>query len=190
VTRRHDATEPDATLALIERLASPAVTPASGTAIALVLSTALALITKAALRSAPSWPGSGGALAQADALRVRVERSADAVELSYSSAMEALEGEAGDGVLADRLRAAVDALVELASNAEAAAELAAETSTGCDPSHRADATVAVLLCDSCVRACSYLVELNLTTTPDDRSTGELRLMVESVRGATSRALSE
>lgn len=190
MTRRHDATVPDATLGLIERLGGPGVTPASGTGIALVVSTALALTSKAAQRSAASWPGSGGALAQADALRDRVERSAEAVELSYSSAMDALAGDAGDGVLADRLRAAVDALVELAAVAETAAELAAETSTGCDPAHRADATVAALLCDAAVRACSYLVELNLTTTPDDRSTGELRLMVESVRGATSRALSE
>ena len=95
--------------------------------------------------------------------------------------MEALAGATGDEVLAERLRAAVDALVDLAAQAETAAELAAETATGCDPAHRADAAVASLLCDSAVRSCAYLVELNLTTTPDDRSTGELRLMLDSVR---------
>lgn len=188
--RRHEATSADVTSALIDRLAAPDVTPASGTALALVVEIALALVTKAASRSAATWAGSGGALAQADALRRRVERSAGAVELSYASAMEALGGDAGGDVLADRLRAAVDALVELASQAEAAAELAADTSSGCDPAHRADATVAALLCVSAVRGCSHLVELNLTTTPEDRSTGELRLMIESVREATSRALSE
>lgn len=190
MTRRHDATEPDATLALIERLAAPGVTPASGTAIALVVDAALALVTKAAARSADTWAGSGGALAQADAVRNRVLSCAEGVELSYCAAMEALAGATGDEMLAERLRAAVDALVELAAQAETAAELAAETATGCDPAYRADAAVASLLCDSAVRACAYLVDLNLTTTPDDRSTGELRLMVESVRSASSRALSD
>jgi formiminotetrahydrofolate cyclodeaminase len=190
VARRHEATVPDATLDLVERLAAPEVTPASGTAVALVVEVALSLIIKAATRSAATWAGSGGALAQADLLRVRVLRCGGAVELSYVAAMEALAGEAGDGPLEERLRSAVEALVDLAAQAETTAELAAETSTGCDPAHRADATVAALLCDAAVRSCAHLVELNLTTTPDDRSTGELRLMIDSVRTSTSRALSE
>ena len=190
MARRHDATAPDATFDLVGRLAEPGVTPASGTAVALVVEVALSLITKAASRSAATWAGSGGVLAQADNLRERVLRSGEAVELSYVAAMEALAGESGEGVLEERLRSAVEALLDLATQAETTAELAAETSTGCDPAHRADATIAALFCDAAVRACAHLVELNLTTTPDDRSTGELRLMIESVRASTSRALSE
>lgn len=190
MARRHEATAPDATLDLVERLAAPDVTPAAGTAVALVVEVALSLITKTATRSAATWAGSGGVLAQADNLRERVLRCGEAVELSYAAAMEALAGASGDGVLEERLRTAVEALVDLATQAETTAELAAETSTCCDPAHRADATVAALLCDAAVRSCAHLVELNLTTTPDDRSTCELRLMIESVRASTSRALSE
>jgi formiminotetrahydrofolate cyclodeaminase len=191
VGRRHEATGEDATSALVDRIASPDVTPASGTAVALVLELALALVNKTASRSAATWPGSGGALAQIDRVRERVQRCGEAVELSYAAAMEALAGEAGaDGVLEERLRAAVDALLDLAAQAETTAELAAEISCCCDPAHRADATVAALLCDSAVRACAHLVELNLLSTPDDRSAGELRLMTDSVRASTSRALAE
>ena len=103
VGRRHDATAPDATFDLVERLAEPDVTPASGTAVALVVEVALALITKAASRSAATWAGSGGVLAQADNLRERVLRCGEAVELSYVAAMEALAGEGGEGVLEGRL---------------------------------------------------------------------------------------
>ena len=142
MARRHEATTPDATLDLVERLASPDVTPAAGTAVALVVDVALSLITKAAARSAATWAGSGGVLAQADNLRERVLHCGDAVELSYVAAMEALAGESGDGVLEERLRTAVEALVDLATQADTTAELAAETSTCCDPAHRADATVA------------------------------------------------
>ena len=71
MARRHDATAPDATFDLVDRLAEPGVTPASGTAVALVVEVALSLITKAASRSAATWAGSGGVLAQADPARAR-----------------------------------------------------------------------------------------------------------------------
>ena len=189
MARRHEATG-DAVLGLVDRIASPAVTPASGTAVAVVLELALALVTKTATRSAATWPGSGGALAQCERLRARILRCGEAVELSYAAAMEALGKPDGEGVLEDRLRAAVDALTDLGAQAETTAQLAAETSCACDPAHRADATVAAIMCDSAVRACGHLVDLNLTTTPDDRASGELRLMIESVRESTARALSE
>ncbi len=173
-------------LELAERLSGATPTPAAGTAVAGVVEIAMALVAKVAARSAADWPEAGGVAAQVDAMVLRVTARAEGVELSYATALEAIE-QGGDESIERALAAAVDAALAEEEACAAATELAAATAGRCNPAHRADAVAAALLCEAATRACAHLVAVNLTTTAQSDALGRSSLLVDQATAAARRA---
>ena len=144
---------------------------------------------KAARRSRDVWPEAGGAIAQAAALDARLQQAATALEVSYESAIEALEAGDQDYIALHVPRAAQESL-ELARIAADVAELAVDTGHRCDQAHHADMAVAAMLAEAATRAGAHLVSVNLLSREDDERSSEARLLVGRAQAAAVTLASE
>ncbi|WP_354701544.1 hypothetical protein DSM112329_01863 [Paraconexibacter sp. AEG42_29] len=169
-------------LQMLEDIAHGRDATASGSAAAMTAATAAALISMAARASRASWADAGGAIAQAESLRSRLQAhiATDADAYQQARSLLAQSGKDRDhrgaprapGAPAatpdERERALTSALIHAAQEplliAEAAAEVAEvavwTVGDGC-ADHRADAVGAVLLAAAACRTAAHLVEINL-----------------------------
>jgi methenyltetrahydrofolate cyclohydrolase len=177
---------------LLDTLASDRRVPGGGSAAAVAVALATALVGKVARVSRGQWLGASGAVAQADALRLRAAPLAQADAAAYAAALVALRPGAGPSPRAERVS---DALAEAAAIplrvAEAGAdvaELAALTAEKGDPDLRGDALAAALLAAAATEAAARLVEINLATTEADERVGHARELGAQARAAARRVL--
>jgi formiminotetrahydrofolate cyclodeaminase len=195
---------------VLEDVSRQQIATAAGSASALTAAFAAALVSMVARAARRSWPDSGGAIAAAESLRVRLCVLAASDAKAYQRARELLQRGGADrehhgaGVApAIRRLNATERGAELAGAldeaaavplaiAEAAAELAAlaawtAESGGAD--HRADAVVATVLAEAAARGCAHLVQINLGVHPDNQVGTRARAAATAAMASRDRALS-
>jgi formiminotetrahydrofolate cyclodeaminase len=176
---------------LLDQLAERTPAPAGGSAAGIAVAMAAALVAMAARFSTGHWDGAAGAVAQAEALRVRAARR-DAA--AYAAALATLrQAGAGDSVdrdrrLGDALSLAAEVPLEIASVAADVAELAAEVARLGNPNLRADAAAAGVLAEASARIAANLVAVNLTMRTEDGRIAESRAAAEAAATAARRAV--
>ena len=118
--------------ALLEELAAPREVPGAGSALAVALAAAAAVVQMTARLSPESWAEAAGVAAQADSLRERAARLVDEDAEAYGRALEARaavdEGqkpESRDWALGQVTAAAAEPPLDLARLAADVAELCA-----------------------------------------------------------------
>jgi formiminotetrahydrofolate cyclodeaminase len=143
----------------------------AGSAAALTIALAAALVMKVGRCSRDSWSDAAGVAAQALELRDRCAPLAQEDSDAWGEALAALSGSDGtgrrDADLAAVLGRAADlplAIAEIGADVAELARLAAERG---DARLRGEAVAAAVLAHGGVRAASYLVVLNLTTQAGD-----------------------
>lgn len=174
---------------VLEDLSRHQVGTASGSAAALSAAFAAALATMVGRASRETWPGAGGVIAEAEALRARLGRLAEAnadaftvarglmlrtgADREHHGAPAAPDGHAVPGPgererrLAAALRAAAEVPVLIAEAAAEVAGVAAVAAREGNADHRADAVVAVTLAAAAAQAAAHLVSVNLGLGADD-----------------------
>ena len=117
--------------------------------------------------------GGGGTIAQAAALRRRLEGLAALDAAAFAAAMDALHhrselpAEERDQSLGAAIERAGEPPAEIAAAAADVAELAALAAREADPEQQPDAIAAIELALAATRAAAHLVAVNLTMRPDD-----------------------
>jgi formiminotransferase-cyclodeaminase len=169
---------------LLRAAAGASAPTAAGSVAGLTASMAAALVAMAAGRSRRSWPGAGGAIAQAATLQARCLELAHANDLAFAAAIAALERGAD---VEEPLRRTVDVLLPLGEAAADVAELAALVAARCERLVHADAEAAALLAEGAVRAIESLVRANLSVTAGDERLARIGRARESAADAARRA---
>ena len=178
---------------LLADLAGEAPAPASGSAAALVGALAAALVAKAA-RNSRAWDDAGGAIAQAELLRSRLEELVQADSDAYEAALAALhlphELAARDRniLLGTTLARAADVPLAIASAAADVSALADHVATSCEPGVRPDAVAAAALAAGAASGAAHLVRVNLATTGDDERAGRADAAASAAADASRQAL--
>lgn len=179
--------------AFLDTLSAQEPAPAGGSAAALVVAMAAALIAKVA-RASPDWPEAGAAVAQAERLKKRIAPLAQSDADAYEEALAALhlpdhlETEVRDLALGQVLARAAEiplVIAEAGADVAALAALVAERGTA---DRRGDAVAAAVLAESGARAAAQLVALNLTVTPEDERVTRARAAAEAASAAARNAL--
>lgn len=183
---------------LLEAIADPSPAPGAGAVAGLVTAMAAGVIASAARRS-KAWPEARGVSAQAQALRSRVEKLAEANEQAYLKALGLLEvtQPGGSRDIADGSRdIAIGRALEAAANlplaiAEAAydvallgAEAAEHAVAGCAE----DGAAASLLAEAAARAAAGLVATNLVSSPGDDRVVHAQRLAAAATDAARRAV--
>lgn len=177
--------------ALLEAVADPSPAPGAGAVSALVTAMAAGLIASAARRS-PDWAESRGVSAQAEALRARVEKLAEANEEAYLAALALIDGAAETGGRDEAFGKALDTAAELPlAIAECAYDvslLGAETAEHAAPGGAEDAAAAAMLAEASARAAASLVAVNLVSVPGDARVVHAQRLVAAASDAVRRAV--
>jgi formiminotetrahydrofolate cyclodeaminase len=166
------------------RLAHPQDALGGGSAAALALGTAAALVAKAARHSVGSWPEAAGAAAQARSLQARCSLLAEFDARAFAAALRALERRVDVEI---RVAETLVPLMRLGETAVDVAELAAETAERCDGTFRADAVTAALLAEAAAHSAAALVTANLTVVEGDERLQRARRLAELATAAARRA---
>jgi formiminotetrahydrofolate cyclodeaminase len=167
----------------VDKLAAEEPAPASGTAAALLIAMAAALIAKVA-RGSPDWLAAGAAVAQAEKLRKRTSTLAQADADAYEEALAALrlpkglEKQVRDMAIGGMLGRTLEVLLAIAEAGADVATLATVAVERGTLERRPDAVAAAVLADAGARAAAYLVEVNLVVTPDDERVQRARAASE------------
>jgi formiminotetrahydrofolate cyclodeaminase len=161
---------------LLDELASESPAPAGGSAAAVGVAMAAALVEMGARRS-PGWEDAIGVAAQARAIRRRVvplvQADADAyvASLAALASIEDAPGLGRDEAIASALAGAADVALEIARAGTDTAFLAELVADRGEPSGRDDAQAAAVLAEAGTRVAAALVAANLITAEgDDRET--------------------
>jgi methenyltetrahydrofolate cyclohydrolase len=176
---------------VLERLAAEEPPIAGGSAAALGVAMAAALLAKVA-KVSTAWPEAGAVVAQAERLRRRTAPLAQSDAEAYEEALAALhlpdhlEPEVRDMTLGQVLSRAAEIPLVIAEAGADVACLAAEVAEQGAPERRADAVAAALIAEACARAAANLVAVNLTVRPED----ERLLRAEAVTNAAAAAARE
>jgi methenyltetrahydrofolate cyclohydrolase len=177
---------------LLESLASDDPAPASGSAAALVVAMAAALVLKVA-RASDDWSDRAAVIAQGDRLLRRTMPLAQSDAEAYEEALavlrlpDELETEVRDMAIGQVFaRAAEIPLVIAEAGADVAclAEAAAESGT---PDRRVDAVCAALLAGAATRVAANLVAVNLIVSPKDERVLRARAVAEVAEAAARNA---
>ena len=180
--------------AFLESLSLEDPAPAGGSAAALVVAMAAALVAKVA-RASPDWPEARSAVAQAERLRKRIEPLAQSDADAYEEALAALhlpdhlEPEVRDLAIGQVLARAAEiplVIAEAGADVAALAALVAELGTA---DRRGDAMAAAVLAESGARAAAELVAVNLTVTPEDERVTRARAVAATASASARSALS-
>lgn len=183
------------TRALLDLLARRGRGPAVGSAAALVVATAAALVAKAARTSTAFWADAPAAAAQAEALRARAAPLAQADADAYAAAVERLDepreedADRRDFQLGRALDAAAVIPLRIAASAADVAALAAEVAEHGNPDLRPDAAGAALLAEAAARTAAHLVQVNLAVGSEDPRVREANGHAESAAESARSALS-
>ncbi len=176
---------------VLDEIAGPTPAPGAGAVSGVVVAMAAGLIASAARRS-PDWPEARGVSAQAQALRSRVERLAEANEEAYLEARALIEGAAEDGGRDAAIGKALDAAAELPlSIAECAYDVAllgAEAAQHAAPGGAEDAAAAAVLAEAAARAAAGLVAANLISMPGDDRVVHAQRLADAATDAAKRAV--
>jgi formiminotetrahydrofolate cyclodeaminase len=159
---------------LLEELAAPREVPGAGSALAVALATAAAVVQMAARLSPESWAEAAGVAAQAGSLRERAAEIVDEDAEAYRRALETRaavdEGEKPerrDWTLGQVTAAAAEPPLALARRAGDVAELCAAAASRIEPRVHADVAAAAGLAAAVARGARDLVAVNLTALPGD-----------------------
>jgi formiminotetrahydrofolate cyclodeaminase len=178
---------PSLRIDLLERIASGEAGIAGGVAAATAGAAAAALVERTAHDASGAWSGGRGAVAQARALRARLERLASLDAEALIDAQTQLRGRElpsshqRDLELGARLQRAAEVPEAIAQVCADVAELAAEAAVHAPHDHRADAAVASMLAAGAAQGAEHLVRVNLLSA----SAGPL---VERASRAARRAI--
>jgi methenyltetrahydrofolate cyclohydrolase len=186
----------DATLgSFLERVASPDDPLGGGSAAAVVVGIAAALVGMAA-RASSEWNEAAGAIVQADELRSRSAPLAQADADAYADARETLrqrstlEPESRDETIRKALAVAAEVPLLIAATACDVTALAAHVAENGAGEIRGDAAAAAILAESAARAAANLVQINLATMPDDERLARARRFVSECGSHARRAVAE
>jgi formiminotetrahydrofolate cyclodeaminase len=186
----------DATLgSFMERVASPDNPLGGGSAAAVVVGIAAALVGMAA-RASSEWKEAAGAIVQADKLRSRSAPLAQSDADVFAEARETLsrrstlEPERRDETIRMALAQAAEVPLLIAATACDVSALAAHVAENGAGEVRGDAGVAAVLAESAARAAANLVQVNLATMPDDERLGRARRFVSESAAHARRAIGE
>jgi len=180
--------------ALLEELAAPREVPGAGSALAVSLATAAAVVQMAARLSPESWADATGVAAQAESLRERAAKLVDEDAEAYRRALEArAEADASgkpeqrDWALGRVTAEAAEPPLALARLAADVAELCAAAGPRVEPRVHADVAAAASLAAAVARGARELVAVNLTALPGDARVEEADRLVAAAETA-ARAL--
>lgn len=177
----------------LDRLAAEEAAPAGGSAAALAVAMAAALIAKVA-KASPDWPEARAVVAQAERLRRRTAPLAQSDADVYEEALAALhlpdqlESEVRDMALGKVLARAAEIPLVIAEAGSDVACLAAEAADRGTPERRGDAIAAALIAEAGARAAANLVAVNLTVTPEDERVLRARAVTDLASAAARDAL--
>ncbi len=157
---------------LLEKIASKAPAPASGSAAGAVVAAAAALVEKAARLSTRHWEGASDALERANALRLESFDLIEADSQAYLAFVEAvraakgLEGPAQAEAVGSAHARTIDVPLRLTRAAAEVTELAAQLAERGNPNLRADAVVAAILAAAAAEAGATLISFNVEDNDD------------------------
>jgi formiminotetrahydrofolate cyclodeaminase len=176
---------------MLDEIAGPSPAPGAGAVSGVVIAMAAGLIASAARRS-PDWEDAKGVAAQAQALRGRVERLAEANQDAYLHALDLIEGAREDGGRDDLIGEALDTAAELplaiAECAYDVALLGAEAAEHAVRGGAEDACAAASLAEAAARAVAGLVAVNLISLPGDERVEHARRLADAATDAARRAV--
>jgi len=159
---------------LLEELAAPREVPGAGSALAVALATAAAVVQMAARLSPESWPDAAGIAAQAESLRERAAQLVDEDAEAYRRALEARAAadatkrpEQRDWSLGRVTAAAAEPPLALVRLAADLGELCAAAGPHVEPRVHADVAAAAAIAAGVARGARGLVAANLTALPGD-----------------------
>ncbi len=176
--------------ALLEELAAPREVPGAGSALAVALASAAAVVQMAARLSPESWPDAAGVAAQAEALRERAAQLVDEDAAAYRHALEARAAadetarpEQRDWALGRVTAEAAEPPLALVRLAADLAELCAAAGARVEPRVHADVAAAAALASAVARGARALVATNLTALPGDTRVEEADRLVAATEAA-------
>jgi methenyltetrahydrofolate cyclohydrolase len=176
--------------ALLEELAAAREVPGVGSALALTLATAAAVVQMAARLSPDSWADAAGVAAQAESLRDRATKLVDEDAEAYRRALEARAAgaetgkpEQRDWALGRVTAAAAEPPLALARLAADLAELCAAAGARVEPRVHADVAVAAGLSAAVARGARQLIAVNLTALPGDPRVAEADRLAAAAEAA-------
>jgi formiminotetrahydrofolate cyclodeaminase len=175
----------------LDRMAAEEPTPAGGSAAAIAVAMASALVAKVA-KVSTDWADARAVVAQAERLSRRIAPLAQSDAEAYEEALAALhlpdqlEPEVRRMALGQVLARAAEIPLVIAEAGADVACLAAEVADRGASDRRGDAIAAALIAEAAARAGANLVAVNLTVTPDD----ERLLRAEAVTNVASAAARE
>jgi formiminotetrahydrofolate cyclodeaminase len=176
---------------MLDEIAGPSPAPGAGAVSGVVIAMAAGLIASAARRST-EWEEGKGVAAQAQALRSRVERLAEANEEAYLEALALIEGAGEEGARDEAIGKALDTAAELplaiAECAYDVALLGAEAAQHAVHGGAEDACAAASLAEAAARAVAGLVAVNLVSRPGDERVEHARRLADAATDAARRAV--
>jgi formiminotetrahydrofolate cyclodeaminase len=176
---------------VLDEIAGPSPAPGAGAVSGVVTAMAAGLIASAARRST-GWDDARGVSAQAQALRARVEKLAEANEEAYLEALALIEGadEQGgrDAAIGKALDTAANLPLSIAECAYDVALLGAEAAEHAAPGGAEDAAAAALLAEGAARAAAGLVAANLVSMPGDERVEHAQRLAAAATDAARRAV--
>ncbi|HEY3105981.1 MAG TPA: cyclodeaminase/cyclohydrolase family protein [Gaiellaceae bacterium] len=177
-----------------DTIAAETPAPGGGSVAAVAAAFAASLAAMVARFSGEQWEEAPGAVAQAEALRIRLLPLADEDARAYESVLVALrlpkelEPDARDAALGEALSRAADVPLAIAESALDVSSLAAELAERGNPNLRGDAVTAALLAEASIRATANLVEINLSMREGDERITRARELCEMARRISRRVL--
>jgi formiminotetrahydrofolate cyclodeaminase len=180
---------------MLDEIAGPSPAPGAGAVSGVVIAMSAGLIASAARRST-DWEDAKGVAAQAQALRARVERLAEANEEAYLEALALIEdsseptGEAAhrDEAIGKALDTAAELPLAIAECAYDVALLGAEAAEHAVRGGAEDACAAASLAEAAARAAAGLVAVNLISLPGDERVEHARRLADAATDAARRAV--
>ena len=155
-----------------------------------VTAMAAGLIASAARRS-PTWEEGRGVSAQAQALRSRVEKLAEANEEAYLEALALIEGAEEEGTRDAAIGKALDTAAELRSRSRSAHTTwlcSAARPHNIGSGRRRGRLCCLLLAEAAARAAAGLVAANLVSMPGDERVAHAQRLAEAATVAAKRAV--
>lgn len=176
---------------VLDDIAGPSPAPGAGAVSGVVTAMAAGLIASAARRST-GWDEARAVSAQAQALRSRVEKLAEANEQAYLEAHALIVGADEQGGRDEAIGKALDTAAELPlSIAECAYDVAllgAEAAEHGAPGGAEDAAAAAVLAEAAARAAAGLVAANLVSMPGDERVEHAQRLAAAATDAARRAV--
>ena len=175
---------------VLDHIAGPSTAPGAGAVAGVVVAMAAGLIASAARRS-DDWEEGKSVAAEAQALRSRVERLAEANEEAYLRARALIDGASDDGGRDEAIGHALDTAAELplaiAECAYDVALLGAEAAAHAARGGAEDAAAASVLAEAAARAVAGLVAVNLVSRPGDERVVHVQRLADAATQAARRA---